>query len=125
MIHNSLIELRWSFTTTQPSDAAFNAQLARADAPVIYPDVADTKLEVPLQVDYDGDLPPLQQRRQHQLWAESRDRVTRRRRKRDPLLHPLCPRLPCLQSQQQRRAPDRRRQRHPHAQPPDDGERVR
>ncbi|MDX9724308.1 MAG: Ig-like domain-containing protein, partial [Myxococcota bacterium] len=55
---NSLIELRWSFTTTQAGDASFYAQLARAYAPVIYQDVADTKLDVPLQVDYDGDLRP-------------------------------------------------------------------
>jgi hypothetical protein len=55
---NSLIEIRWTFTTTTPPDAAFYDQLARAYAPVIYQDVSDTKLDVPLKIDYDGDLRP-------------------------------------------------------------------
>ncbi len=59
LAQNSLVEVRWSFTTAGPLDQAFYDRLARAYAPVIYQDVADDKRDIPLKIDFDGDLRPV------------------------------------------------------------------
>jgi len=55
---NSLIEVRWSFSTAAPAVAAYHDELARAYAPVIYQDVADAKRDTPTRIDFDNNLQP-------------------------------------------------------------------
>jgi len=55
---NSLVEVSWTFSTVGDDIATFHEELARAYAPLLHQDAGDTKRDMPVAIDFDGDNMP-------------------------------------------------------------------